>query len=196
MKNSNNGFIKFMVIYNLAALISAIWDLIRRKYLDKITGRLEKSERRVIGTIDGVDVVYNPDMVSPFVFACIRSIGTEYVIYVDKLFTKLSKDTQRFILLHELGHLNHIEKKSIYRVFLDKLAMEFPYSKNNSYVLLEHKCDLNAVDELGFENCVAALKEMRSYKLQSFNFNISMTLRIRMMEQAMKAMWAIEAANE
>lgn len=71
------------------------------------------------------------------------------VIVTDDLFDELSENTKRFIILHELGHFN---------LHIDKIVAQANYTRNLND---EFQADEYAIPELGVENVIKALKEMK-----------------------------------
>lgn len=130
-----------------------------RKYVTRSlsVGSIESTEDLKLiryGTLLGpmqVLIVYNPFIVMQ-AGACIAVNAGKYetetvpltIIFVDGLFYKLTKDSQKFIIFHELGHSVRGKKK-----FLRKLSEE-------------KSCDRFAKANLHNVSAVGALREVRN----------------------------------
>ncbi len=77
-------------------------------------------------------------------------VVTYPLIVTDNLYDELSENTKRFIILHELGH---------FKFQLDKLRDSNNYKRNIEY---ECQADMYAVPELGKENVIKALNEIKN----------------------------------
>lgn len=75
---------------------------------------------------------------------------TILTVVTDNIYDQLSDNAKRFIILHEKGHFIH---------HFDKIITQTNYSRNLED---EIKADEYAIDELGIENVISALKEMKN----------------------------------
>ena len=86
--------------------------------------------------------------------------GFSYVpcIIIDDIFNELSKDTQDFILQHELGHFTYHQEQLLKG-----------YERNDN---MEFEADAYASRIVGVENSIKALEELKDYvSLLSFGLN-------------------------
>lgn len=88
---------------------------IKNEDLEKIVSLNDLSEIKPIGYIGDIPVIKNNYLINSFgaLFAMlIYDDHGKYYIIIDSLFEKLSINTRKFALAHELGHkqLQHLEK--------------------------------------------------------------------------------------
>ena len=88
---------------------------IKNEELEKIVSLNDLSEIKPIGYIGDIPVIKNNYLINSFgaLFAMlIYDDHGKYYIIIDSLFEKLSINTRKFALAHELGHkqLQHLEK--------------------------------------------------------------------------------------
>lgn len=79
--------------------------------------------------------------------------GTNVVpcIYVDKLYEKMTKNAQEFVIQHELGHFTHHREQLING-----------FERNDK---MENEADEYAAQILGYDNVIEALKELKEMLL-------------------------------
>lgn len=102
---------------NLKKMGSGLGDYlnIKNEDLEKIVSLNDLSEIKPIGYIGDIPVIKNNYLINSFgaLFAMlIYDDHGKYYIIIDSLFEKLSINTRKFTLAHELGHkqLQHLEK--------------------------------------------------------------------------------------
>lgn len=86
--------------------------------------------------------------------------GVNYVpcVLVDDLFYKMSKETQDFIVQHELGHFTHHQNQLLYG-----------YERNDK---MEQEADEYAAQIVGYDTAIEALEEIKDIlDLVSFGKN-------------------------
>lgn len=119
---------------------------------EKIVLLKDLSEIEPIGSIGNIPVIKNNYVMSSFgtIFAMITyDEHGKYYIIVDSLFEKLSDNTKKFALAHELGHkqLKHLEK----------VKQESGLVNNINF---EYEADEFALKCYGYKVAVEAIEEL------------------------------------
>ena len=151
---------------------------IKNEDLEKIVSLNDLSEIKPIGYIGDIPVIKNNYLINSFgaLFAMlIYDDHGKYYIIIDSLFEKLSINTRKFALAHELGHkqLQHLEKvkqKSglICDINVEYEADEFAlkcYNYKVAFEAIEELVDVastvmdNAVQYIYFKNTMKKRKK-------------------------------------
>lgn len=90
-----------------------------------------------------------------------KTYDDEYIpcLFVDELYNQLSKESQQFVIYHELGHFN-LHKD----IFLNAKGLV----RNDK---IEFEADEYAMNKVGKENAIKALRELQEIGLQ-LNFGL------------------------
>lgn len=128
------------------------YEKIKDEDFEKIVLLNDLSEIKPIGSIGNIPVIKNNYLISTFgaIFAMITyDEHGKYYIIVDSLFEKLSDNTKKFALAHELGHkqLKHLEK----------LKEESGLVNNINF---EYEADEFALKCYGYKVAVEAIEEL------------------------------------
>lgn len=151
---------------------------IKNEDLEKIVSLNDLSEIKPIGYIGDIPVIKNNYLINSFgaLFAMlIYDDHGKYYIIIDSLFEKLSINTRKFALAHELGHkqLQHLEKAKqksglICNINVEYEADEFALKCYNYKVAVEAIEELvdvastvmdNAVQYIYFKNTMKKRKK-------------------------------------
>ena len=128
-------------------------------YLEIINDDFEKivllndlSEVKPIGYVGDIPVIKNNYLINTFgtIFAMITyDKHGKYYIIIDSLFEKLSTDTKKFALAHELGHkqLKHLEKVKQESGLVNNIDLEYE-ADNFALKVFGYKVAVEAIDEL------------------------------------------------
>ena len=124
---------------------------IKNEDFEKIILLNDLSEIKPIGYVGDIPVIKNNYLISSFgtIFAMITMQNGKYYIIVDSLFEKLSANTRKFALAHELGHkqLKHLEKVKQESGLVNNIDFEYEADEFASKVF-GYKVAVEAIEEL------------------------------------------------
>ena len=125
---------------------------VKNEDFEKIKSLNDLSEVKPIGYVGDIPVIKNNYLINSFgtIFAMITyDEHGKYYIIVDSLFEKLSDNTKKFALAHELGHkqLKHLEK----------VKQESGLVNNINF---EYEADEFALKCYGYKVAVEAIEEL------------------------------------
>ena len=124
---------------------------VKNEDFEKIILLNDLSEIKPIGYVGDIPVIKNNYLISSFgtIFAMITMQNGKYYIIVDSLFEKLSANTRKFALAHELGHkqLKHLEKVKQESGLVNNIDFEYEADEFASKVF-GYKVAVEAIEEL------------------------------------------------
>lgn len=138
---------------NLKKMGSGIDDYskIKNEDFEKIKFLNDLSKIKPIGQIGEIPVIKNNYLINSFgaIFAMIIFDEHGYYIIVDSLFEKLSINTKKFALAHELGHkqLKHLEKVKQESGLVNNINFEYEADEFASKCY-GYKIAVEAIEEL------------------------------------------------
>ena len=128
------------------------YEKIKDEDFEKIVLLNDLSEIEPIGSIGDIPVIKNNYLMCSFdtIFALITyDKHGKYYIIVDSLFEKLSANTKKFALAHELGHkqLKHLEKIKEESGLVNNIDFEYE-ADNFALKCYGYKVAVEAIEEL------------------------------------------------
>ena len=125
---------------------------IKNEDLEKIVSLNDLSEIKPIGYIGDIPVIKNNYLINSFgaLFAMlIYDDHGKYYIIIDSLFEKLSINTRKFALAHELGHkqLQHLEKAKQKSGLIRDINVEYE-ADEFALKCYNYKVAVEAIEEL------------------------------------------------
>ena len=151
---------KFGVIYMIFWIFDIV-QYIKSYFLARKAGKFDHEDKKEMNFF-GIDVVYWPARLGNAIYAGVSNniLGKGYTIYVDKLFLNLSDNAKKFVLYHELGHVENGDLKGNFK-HLMKMGMlrSFPFPANPS-TIREFKADDNALKYMSKADCISAINEL------------------------------------